>query len=160
RSHADKGVEIFTFGRISLNPDDPGPVTYPARQTLESSSAVARLHQLNPTRTLFIRQNPQAIDSGAFHNDVVSVGNENVLLFHEKAFADAPATIEAVRRVCTFDLHLIEVKEADVPLTDAIDSYLFNSQLVTLPDRSMAIIAPIECRENPRVAAEIQRILA
>ena len=61
---------------------------FPARQHVEASKAIARLHRLDPERTMFAEQSEEAIAAGAFHNDVVAVANERVLFAHEKAFAD------------------------------------------------------------------------
>ena len=48
---------------------------------------MARLHGLDEHNTVFALQNPDVIDQGVFHNDVISVGNQNVLFYHEQAFA-------------------------------------------------------------------------
>jgi succinylarginine dihydrolase len=53
----------------------------------------------------------------------------------------------------------VEVSDADVPLADAVRSYLFNAQLVTPPDGEMTLVAPTECRETPTVWAWIERHL-
>jgi succinylarginine dihydrolase len=149
-AHADAGLEIFVYGRDGFKAATPGPSRYPARQAREASEAIARLHQLDPARTLFIRQNPAAIDAGAFHNDVVSVGNENVLLYHAEAFADASETSKRIRdtfsRLTSKEPVLIEVRPDAVSLEDAVRSYLFNSQLVSTAN-GMALICPTECRE-------------
>ena len=55
---------------------------------------------------------------------------------------------------------LVEVPDAEVPLADAIRSYLFNAQLVTPPDGAMTLVAPTECRDTPSVKAWIERHLA
>ncbi|MGB7159872.1 MAG: N-succinylarginine dihydrolase [Tepidisphaeraceae bacterium] len=152
--HGERGVELFTIGRIALDPASPLPSRFPARQTREASQAIARLHGLDPARTIFVRQNPIAIAAGAFHNDVVAVGNESVLFCHELAFADRDRAVDEIRqtfaRTCARELALIEVPDAIVPLADAVASYLFNSQLVTLSGGAMALIAPVEARDNPR----------
>jgi succinylarginine dihydrolase len=147
-SHDHPGIEIFVYGRSTTT----APSRFPARQTLEACQAIARLHQLDPGRTLFVQQNPRAIDAGAFHNDVVAVANENVLFYHASAFVDLP-------RDRLKDFTLIEVQESQVPLADAVSSYLFNSQLATLPDRTMALIAPTESRENPRTRDFLAELL-
>jgi len=148
-SHEEKGLEIFVFGRRALEDNARTPKRFPARQTMEASAAVARLHQLDPKNVLMLQQNPAAIDAGAFHNDVVAVGNANVLLYHEKAFVESDEA--ALReRFEKGGCHLLRVGEAEVPLGEAISSYLFNSQLVSLPDGTMAVIAPIEAKENAR----------
>ncbi len=154
--HGEPGIEVFVYGVTG------GP--FPARQSIEASKAVARLHRLNPARTIFAAQNEEAIASGAFHNDVVAVANGPVLFAHEKAFADKEALLAAVEgKVAGFEY--VEVAEADVPLADAIRAYLFNAQLVTLPghgatDGVMTLVAPTECRDTPSVNAWIERHLA
>jgi succinylarginine dihydrolase len=150
-----RGVEVFVYGRAALNPDFSAPRRYPARQTREACAAVARLHGLSESGTLLLRQNPGVIDAGAFHNDVVAVGNLNLLLLHAATFADGPAALDQIRRAYSEvdgrELVIVEVPEEQVPLADAIKSYLFNSQLVRLPDGTTTLIAPTECRENARV---------
>jgi succinylarginine dihydrolase len=165
--HAGAALEIFVFGRNGFDPAGEAQTKFPARQTAEASAAIARLHGLRPTHTVMLRQNPQAIDAGAFHNDVVAVANGNVLLAHERAFWINPfgAGFDVIRlmyeTVCHEPLHAIVSTEQEVPLADAVSSYLFNSQLVTLPDGSMSLIAPVEARENGRTKAFIdQRVLA
>jgi len=150
-SHGEPGIEAFVYG-VSGG-------AFPARQHLEASKAIARLHRLDPDRCLFIEQSPEAIAAGAFHNDVVAVANERVLFAHEQAFADQAGCYERVARLMP-DVEIVEVPAADVPIGDAIRSYLFNSQLVTPPDGAMTLVAPTECRETPSVAAWIERHLA
>ena len=81
------GWKFLFFGR-SAHPEDPKPVNFAARQSLEASEAVSRLHRIKPGKMLFVQQNPAAIDAGAFHNDVLVVSNCNVMLYHESAFRD------------------------------------------------------------------------
>ena len=132
---------------------------FPARQHLEASKAIARLHRLDPQQTIFAQQSEEAIAAGAFHNDVVAVANERVLFAHEKAFADKDTLIAALEdKVPGFEF--VEVSDAEVPLADAVRSYLFNAQLVTLPDGEMTLVAPTECRETPSVWSWIERHLS
>ena len=150
-SHGEAGVEVFVYGVAG------GP--FPARQNVEASKAVARLHRLDPARTVFAAQSEEAIAAGAFHNDVVAVANGPVLFAHEKAFADRDSLVgELAAKVPGFEL--VEVPDAEVPLADAVKSYLFNAQLVTPPDGAMTLVAPTECRDTPSVAAWIERHLA
>jgi len=141
-SHDAPGLEIFVYGTSGG--------AFPARQHLEASRAVARLHRLNPARTLFVEQNPEAIAAGAFHNDVVAVANERVLFTHEQAFADPAGTYGAIRERLP-EAELVVVPAAEVSLADAIESYLFNAQLLTLPSGEMALVVPSEAIEHPRV---------
>lgn len=141
--HAAPGVEVFVYGRSG------GP--FPARQHVEASKAVARIHGLDPARTLFVQQSEEAISAGAFHNDVVAVANEHVLFAHELAFADKDAFYNDLRRQLP-PVEIIEVPASAVSLSDAIKSYLFNAQLVTLPDGGgMALILPTEAQDIPAV---------
>ena len=149
--HCAPGIELFVYGRTG------GP--YPARQHVEASKAVARRHGLDPSRTLFIEQSEEAIAAGAFHNDVVAVANERVLFAHGKAFADRNGTFAAIERMMP-GVEIVEVSDSDVPLADAIKSYLFNAQLVTPPDGAMTLVAPTECRDTPSVKAWIDHHLA
>jgi succinylarginine dihydrolase len=155
REHSAPGVEFFVYGRVEFDPSAPNPKKYPARQTLEASQAVARLHRLEPARTVFAAQNPDVIDQGVFHNDVIAVGSGNVLFYHEQAFADEAGTLDALRRALAAvdaDLVPVRVDTGLVPVADAVTSYLFNSQLLAKPDGKMALVVPHECRENPAVS--------
>ena len=153
-SHGHQGLEIFVYGASSFNPAIKRPARYPARQMLEASQAIAHLHQLDQHHTLFLQQNPDVIDMGVFHNDVIAVGNENVLLFHEMAFLNSQSAMTKIKAAYPGQrpLHLIEIKQDVISVEDAVSSYLFNSQLVSLPEGGMALIAPSECQHNDKVA--------
>ncbi|MEO0418875.1 MAG: N-succinylarginine dihydrolase [Pseudomonadota bacterium] len=141
-THSAEGVEVFVYGK-------PGG-KFPARQHEQASRMVARLHGLDPARCVFVEQNPAAIEAGAFHNDVVSVANERVLFTHAEAFADQEGAYEAIRAAFPA-LEVVEVPSDAVSLKEAIKTYLFNAQLVTRPDGTMALIVPEECRESASV---------
>jgi succinylarginine dihydrolase len=160
--YGSRGLELFVYG--AAGEDRPRPQKYPARQTLAASEAVARLHQLDPSRVHYAQQQPGVIDQGVFHNDVIAVGNRELLLCHEQAFVDPAAVREWMKR----GLHggdpsrepvFLEIREREVPVADAVGSYLFNSQLICPPDGSMWLVAAHECEENPRVWAAIQRLV-
>ena len=149
--HGEIGAEIFVYG-VSGG-------AFPARQHIEASKAVARLHRLDPQRVLFVEQSEQAIAAGAFHNDVVAVANGHVLFAHEQAFVDKQPVLDgAAAQVAGFEY--VEVAAADVSLEEAVRSYLFNAQLVTLPGGETCLIAPTEVRETPSVWAWVERHLA
>ncbi len=161
QSYGEPGIEVFVSGRSAFDPPRGG--RFPARQTLEAGQAIARRAQLEPERTLFLRQSQAAIDAGAFHNDVVAVSNGPVLLFHEHAFASADDTCTSIRRAAEnrFEPLLLEVSGAEVPLSDAIRSYLFNSQLVQPPgSERQLLLAPIEVAENPASRAWCENLVA
>ena len=150
-SHDEPGVEVFVYG-VSGG-------AFPARQHLEASKAIARRHQLDSDRVLFAEQSSEAIAAGAFHNDVVAVANERVLFAHEQAFADKASLIGSLERYVP-GFEYVEVPAAEVPLSDAIRSYLFNAQLVTPPDGEPTLIVPSEARETPSVWGWIERHVA
>jgi succinylarginine dihydrolase len=161
-SHGDKGVQLFVYGRVEFDPSAPAPKRYPARQTLEASQAVARLHALDAGRTVFASQNPDVIDQGVFHNDVIAVGNGNVLFYHEQAFADEAAVLGKLRAAMDgvgAALSPVRVDTNAVPVADAVASYLFNSQLLTKPDGAMALVVPHECQENPAVSRYLEQLV-
>lgn len=150
-AHGELGVEVFVYGLPG------GP--FPARQHPEASAAVARLHGLDPARTVLARQSDEAIAAGAFHNDVVAVANEAVLFAHEQAFADRERLYAELREKLP-ELVIVEVPASAVSLADAIASYLFNAQLVTLPSGGMALILPGEAQATPPVWRWLQGLVA
>ncbi len=150
-SHGEPGVEIFVHGEAG------GP--FPARQSLEASKAVARTHGLDPDRTLFLAQSEEAIAAGAFHNDVVAVANERLLLAHGRAFAEPERLTGWLAERAPW-AEVLWVPDAEVSLADAIASYLFNAQLVTLPAGEQSLIVPTEADATPSVRAWLDRQLA
>lgn len=157
------GIQLFVYGKSIHTQHHPLPKNFPARQTDEASKALARLHRLAPSRTLFAKQHPDAIDAGVFHNDVISVGHQNLFLLHEKAFINTSEIVQQLKQLleqhCQIPLIALEVKETDISLEDAVKTYLFNSQIVTLPDQSMVLIAPQECQMSPSVSRFLAQLL-
>jgi succinylarginine dihydrolase len=163
KSHGHSAINLFVYGKKALgsNDSDAQPSKYPARQTKEASEAVARNHRLKSEQVLFALQNPAAVDQGVFHNDVISVANESVYLIHEEALYNQASILDQLRNKADFELQIIEISKEQISIKDAIDTYLFNSQLITLPDqKGMILIAPYECQNNPRVKQCIESILA
>lgn len=162
-SHGAPGVELFVHGRAEFDASVSAPLRFPARQTLEAAQAVARLHGLMPARTVHLHQNPQVIDQGVFHNDVIAVANGAVLFHHEAAFADEAASLARLRAAlthCGAVLRSLRVSAAEVPVADAVRSYLFNSQLLTRADGRMTLVVPQECHETPSVSRYLQQCMA
>lgn len=154
--HGSNGVEIFIYGRRAferINSD------VPRRQVLEASQRVAIQHQLKEEHTLFLQQSATAIDAGAFHNDVVSVANENVFLLHEKTFENQKDAMRSISEACDFEPCYLQIMDDEVPLKDAVSSYLFNSQLLTLPNGTMLLLAPMEVKANPLAYACVKRLI-
>lgn len=149
--HGAPGIEVFVYGIRG------GP--YPARQHPDASYAIARAHRLDSARTLFVQQSDEAISAGAFHNDVVAVANGRVLFAHEHAFADKQSFYADLRQAMP-EVEIVEVPAASVSLADAIKSYLFNAQLVSLPTGETALIIPEEARETESVWRWLQAHIA
>lgn len=150
QDYGDPGLHLFVYGREAFDKEN-SQKKFPRRQTLEASRAIARFHQLDPKKTHFVQQNPKAIDAGAFHNDVVSVANKNVFFYHEEAFLDpSRLTCELQEKASDFEIHFVEVPKDLVSLEDAVKSYLFNSQLISVPGGDgPTLILPLEAQENP-----------
>ncbi|MFA4892237.1 N-succinylarginine dihydrolase [Brevundimonas sp.] len=156
--HGAPGVNLLVWGREAY---EPWSGAYPARQTREASEAIARRHAA--ARPVFPRQSKAAIAGGTFHNDVVCVGALETLFFHELAFEDTAAAKADIRAAADglFEPIFVEVSSADLPLADAISSYLFNSMLVRIPGEDrLTLICPTETRDNPRAHAVAERLAA
>lgn len=153
-----EAVHLFAWGRTS-NPASgaEAPKVHPARQALEASQAIARLHQLR-SPALFWQQAPVGIDAGAFHTDVLAVGNGNVLLLHEHAFVNHRALLSDLEQRLT-GFRACVATEAELPTEDAVKGYPFNSQLVSLPSGKMRIIAPQEAHDSPTCRAYLERVV-
>jgi succinylarginine dihydrolase len=156
------GLELFVYGQGS--DAEPKPLNFPARQTRAASEAVMRLHALTAERCHTAQQRPDAIDAGVFHNDVIAVGTRELLLHHERAFVDTAAVHQWIRAQWRADAGgrqpvFVEISEREVPLGDAVTSYLFNSQLVCMPDGTMCLVCAEEAREHLRVWSAIERMV-
>jgi len=152
-------VHLFAWGRSAWEASG-GPQRFPARQTLEASQAIARLHRLAPERVLFPRQHPDGIDAGAFHTDVLAVGHGGFLMLHELAFADREELLARLRGLLGEDLRAVVASERELPAHEAVAAYPFNSQLLALSNGSLVLLAPEESRENPHARAFLERVVA
>lgn len=168
QQYGEAGVELFVYGQQAFNMQTPRPAKYPARQSLEASQAIARLHGLPEQQVVFAQQNPAAIDAGVFHNDVIAVGNGNVHFFHEQAFLSNQQVTHDLQQAMDQlhgspqSMHFIEVPTDAVSLQDTVKSYLFNSQLIQLPDSptgQMALVVPQECEQTPAVWSYLQALV-
>ncbi len=157
--HAVRGLQIFVYGKETTLTSQRA-AKFPARQSKLASAALALRHEIRDDHFLMLEQNPVAIDHGAFHNDVVAVANENVLLCHELAFVDQANGIDSIRtryeHIFNETPHIIEVSNDDLPIDDAVSSYLFNSQLLTKPSGGMLLFAPMEAEKNSRARAAVK----
>jgi succinylarginine dihydrolase len=157
-----RGVQLFVFGESTINPFGPRPKIFPARQTMESCLLLQRLHRVSDEQAVIAQQNPDVIDQGVFHNDVISVGNRDVFLFHEEAFVGTEQVVANLarkyERITGQPLKLVRVGKQDISVGEAVSTYLFNSQLLTLPDGRTLLCAPRECEQNDRVRTYITRL--
>jgi succinylarginine dihydrolase len=155
-----RGVEFFVYGATGFDPSAPAPKHFPARQTREASEAIARLHALDAAHVVFAQQNPDVIDAGVFHNDVIAVGHRNVHFCHQEAFLNQADVIRELREKSLGTIETIEVPTSAVPVHDAVSSYLFNSQLLNKPSGKLAIVVPEECREIDSVSRYLDGLIA
>lgn len=149
-SHGAPGLNVFVHGELRGG-------AFPERQSRRASEATARLAGLAPERTFYALQNERAVQAGAFHNDVVAVANANVVFAHPEAFADPARLYGSLRERLP---NLVVVETFGVSLEDAVSSYLFNSQLVSLPGGAMALILPADAKENAAAWTAVEAALA
>jgi len=152
-NHGERGIELFVYGR-EYSGQGPEPRRFPARHTREACEAVIRLHQLSPEHCVLAQQDPDVIDQGVFHNDVIAVSNCNVLFHHQRAFRNQQqmlAELEQKLARVGSDFHVIQVPQEAVSVADAVATYLFNSQLLSKPDGKMLLVVPEESRRHAGV---------
>lgn len=153
-SDGNQAIHLFCYGAGTPHQ------TYPSRQTRQASEAIARRHKIAKDQSIYIQQSSEAINAGAFHNDVVAVANNNVLFYHERAYEQKSQRIAFETIKNKIDFLPIEVPEKEVPLHEAIKSYLFNGQLLSdlqYPGE-MRLLLPKECEENPLVYAYLEKL--
>ena len=141
-SHDISGFEIFVHGGSAFERK-----AMVQRQALEASYSVAANHRLNSAKTFFIEQAPTAIQAGSFHNDIVSLANESLCIYHADAFAFPEQFMDIKEQISSQlpDANFIEISNKDIKLEDIVGSYLLNSQLVTIPNTDeMCLILPQE----------------
>jgi len=160
REYGEPGLELFVFGRNGLDDKAQVPLLYPARQTRLASSAIAQGHGVHSHLRCFIQQNPMVINAGVFHNDVVFVANKNIMFYHEHAFLDWPVMQQQILDFFNGDCHFISIADDELSMAEAVDTYIFNSQMVSLPDNSMALIVPVECEESDAVVRVLDSVIA
>ncbi|MCA9507933.1 MAG: N-succinylarginine dihydrolase, partial [Myxococcales bacterium] len=161
-NHGHKGIQIFVWSKVADSSSQKSKI-FPARQSQLACDALARLHLLQQDFVIKLEQNPFAIDNGAFHNDVVAVTNESVFLLHEYAVLDQEQKLKQLllhyettygKKIC-----IIEVSNQELPIKDAVSSYLFNSQLLSKPDGNMLLFAPTDCQSNVHAKQAIKNII-
>ena len=152
-------ISFFVFGRYGLDETQPVPGRYRARQTLEACTAVARQHRLKEEAVVYAQQNPDVIDRGVFHNDVIAVGNQHLLLCHEKAFLNQAEVYKNLQKATAGQLQIVEVPESRIRVETAVQTYLFNSQLLSRDDGKMTMVVPSDCENNPTVSSYLSELV-
>ena len=154
--HLMPGFQIFVYGSSAFE----SHLGIIARQAEEISQAVSTQHQLDPERVLFLKQNEQAINSGSFHNDIVSLANEEVFIFHQEAFADRVELERVLHHLKEHvkGFHPIEILSEDISLDDLVSSYLLNSQLITVDNNEMMMLLPEEVHNHPNCMRWLEEI--
>ncbi len=160
RLHTDQGVvHLFAYGTDEDDPTAPAPQKFPARQTRAASDTIARQHQLADDRVLLVQQHPDVIDAGVFHNDVISVGTGRVLLAHEHAFLDTDAVITMLADRLGPTFEPLVVTDAMLSVDDAVQTYLFNSQLLETPE-GYVLICPADVERHAAARAVVDGWIA
>ena len=154
--HLMPGFQIFVYGSSAFE----SHLGIIARHAEEISQAVSTQHQLDPERVLFLKQNEQAINSGSFHNDIVSLANEEVFIFHQEAFADRVELGRVLHHLKEHvkGFHPIEILSEDISLDDLVSSYLLNSQLITVDNNEMMMLLPEEVHNHPNCMRWLEEI--
>ncbi len=160
RSYGEQGIQLFVYGRHGFDLSKPAPQKFPARHTLQASESVARLHQLSNDHVVYTQQAPDCIDAGVFHNDVIGVGNQNVYFYHQDGYLNKQAMLDSLSAYFgDSPFYPIEVPANEVSMQDAVTTYLFNTQLVDIGAGKMAIVAPIECKENANTQRYLDKLI-
>jgi succinylarginine dihydrolase len=159
RLSTSKGAaHVFAWGRHAWG-GGLLPQRFPARQTREASLALARLHALDPDRCFFPQQHPGGIDAGAFHTDVMAVGNGSFLMLHELAFSDREGVLRDLSRALGDELFVVQATEKELPAKSAVHAYPFNSQVLTRDDGSMVIVAPLDSEEDAPARTFLEKVV-
>jgi len=161
--YGDPGCHLFVYGRHATESAASGRVL--GRQTQEAGKTIARIHKLSTGLStggfMSLRQHPEAMKNGIFHNDVIAVGNQTVFLCHDQAFRDSNAIdqIKTMLHACSIPCSIIVAPSSLLSLKDIVETYLFNSQIVTLPNQTMALIAPDTCKHHAPTQTFISKVL-
>lgn len=154
-SHEGKAVNVMIYDQSNASLHQPKH--YPARQSSEASAMISQTHRIK-TPVLFFQQNPDAIDAGVFHNDVAAINNEYVLIYHEKAYVDHDFP-ERLAAAADFSMDMIKITDTELSLKKAVETYFFNSQLITINRDHMVLIMPMECKNDPDIDRIVSRLI-
>ncbi|HET9959609.1 MAG TPA: N-succinylarginine dihydrolase [Polyangiaceae bacterium] len=122
------------------------PQRFPARQTRDASAALARLLRVEESALLW-QQDPEGIDAGAFHSDVLCVGAGSLLLLHERAVVHPTRFLSELDARLGPEFKAVLATEQEFPVVDAVASYAFNCELIRIADGYL-LVAPLETQGN------------
>jgi succinylarginine dihydrolase len=91
---------------------------------------------------------------------VLAVGNESFLMLHEEAFVAVEPLLQTLRNRLGDAFRWVMAPTKELPVSEAVYGYPFNSQVLSLPDGTMCIVAPVESRQRPRPRAFLERVVA
>lgn len=157
-----RGLNLFVYGEEDAASEPT--CRFLPRQTRAACEAIARAHQLDPNTTFFLRQHPAAISAGVFHNDVIATSHQGLLIHHALAFWEGENCLRQIE--AAFQTHTgqpllrLEISHHELPLPLAVQSYFFNSQLLTPAgsDR-MTLVCPAQCQAIEAARQLIERLI-
>ncbi len=151
-----KGVEVFTYGCGFWSPEYKN---LKPRQTREASQMLSLRHNIRRDQVLFLKQKGRALRAGAFHGDLLCAADRNLIFYHEEAFEkEAPVFQALEKKLSPLPLLKIKVKKQDISLKEALSSYVFNSQLLSLAPGKWWLLAPQQCQLYPSVKAYLKNL--
>jgi succinylarginine dihydrolase len=165
-----RGVYAFVYGSEQGGSDDAaghfqvgaGTRRRQPRQTRMASALLARSLDLEPADCFLMQQTSAAIDAGVFHNDVIATSHENVLVYHESAFHNSEESVAVIQKRFfektgqELETHL--VASSDLRLDEAVDTYLFNSQICTDSQGQWRMFVPENCSQSTAVQTVLDRL--
>jgi succinylarginine dihydrolase len=162
RGPSHRGVHLFVFGARVLGQSSTASGDL-ARQTHEASAAVARLHRLDPERTVFAQASDRAMVAGAFHADLMMLACGEVLFHHEDALMDKDSVFSELSRKYLAangrELRFASVPSSALTLEQAIESYVFNSQVVEARSGRRVLLAPEQADRMPAARRALRTLV-
>lgn len=151
-SDKNNAIHVFVYG-----PAETNRTRFTPRQSEFAARRAASCLRLDTTKCVFVQQSERAIDAGVFHNDVIATSHQNWLLYHEFAFEKGEQAVEAIRKAFLETtgepIEEVRVLDSQLPLAEAVRTYLFNSQLLAVERNQMELLCPVQCMESPAVSA-------
>ena len=161
-SQFENGLYVYVYGKSIFDHKSPTHV-YQARQSKEAFDFIKTCHHLKDDDVVCLQQNPEVIDQGAFHNDVIAMSHQNILIFHEKAFRFSDDGIDEIKekfkKKTNEELIILQIHDSDILVGEAVSSYLFNSQILSNSNGDYTLIAPIECQKHLQAKMVIEKII-